>query len=337
MYRGNIEALAARSNTVSEESKQSISIAAIIDEIEIRYPGYRIDRVYYPTSAGAPYRAHINLPDGSHDKVIEIGNSTGKVFGVGRTTDFYRLIFELHHELGLDESGAYVVGAVGLVLGTSAALGFWIWWPGWRRIPQALRIRKVSTDVRDLYDIHRVVGAVCIVMIVVTATSGFALAYAGPLRSALVADAVTPTKIVKSSNGPALSADELITVARAAMPGVRVRDLRFEQPGNLLTTVVFFRDTAAGAGPFHRVWVDPFSGDVRGVADSRMLGPVNSLLDWMYPIHTELGLAMTGKLILTVSGLAVLLLSITGPLLWWQKRRRRAHASVRRNQVESRR
>ncbi len=324
VYRNDIETYASRSIHGSMFSATPAPLDKVIENLELRYAGYAFDRIYFPESPGEPYLAVIKPSVGAPKEVVEISQLTGQVHGSNWATDLLHLVFELHHQLALGGLGSYIVGLLGLLLVISTVLGFWQWWPGWRRVRNALKIRRVSTEVRDLFDLHRAAGAALCVVITLSAVSGFALAYGGPLRSIFDVGAVTPTRISEPGDREVMSADDLLDVAQAAIPDARVRDIRFSQPGNRLTTVVFFRDTVAGAGPLHRVWLDPYTGAVRGVVDSRKPGVGNSLLDWMYPIHTEMGLAGVGKIILTIGGLGLLLLSVTGPMLWWKKRRRRA-------------
>ena len=66
-----------------------------------------------------------------------------------------------------------------------------------------------------------------------------------------------------------------------------------------------------------RVYVDPYSGQVRG---ARQAG--QSALDWLAELHIRLLSGETGHKIIGCGGLALLAMSLSGLILWWPRRGR---------------
>ncbi len=102
-----------------------------------------------------------------------------------------------------------------------------------------------------------------------------------------------------------------------------MRNLRFS-PGNALSRVIFYGDTPAIAAPSHQVWLDPVQGTVRARTDGRDMPAGEMFFAWMYPLHTQFGLGRVGQVISLVGGLALITLAVSGPMLWWNRRRLRA-------------
>lgn len=323
VYRHELQALWSQSVTIHTGSVPPISIQSILENIEARYPAHVIDRIYYPAVRDEPYVAHLRSVDESATELVEIDPYTGRVLEAAFAIHALELIFDLHHELSLGKSGAYVVGLIGLAVLALAVTGLYLWWPGIRRLGSTFKVRLKGAGIRSLYDWHRLTGSVLALLIVVSASTGFLLAYGGPLRTALGISETPVEAVARNPTGLALRADTLISIADAAVPNSGVRDIRFQDAGNVLRTVVFFRDGDSRSGPFHRVSVDPYNGRVLGVSNSRKLDAGNTFFAWIYPIHTDLGLAKPGKAIVAAGGIGLLLLGVTGPLLWWRKRARR--------------
>lgn len=79
------------------------------------------------------------------------------------------------------------------------------------------------------------------------------------------------------------------------------------------------------AAPSLQCGFDPASGETLMEHDaSRMPGSSRLMFEWIFPTHTGDIAGATGRLLMFVSGLAPLVLFVTGLCVWFYKRRQRS-------------
>lgn len=326
VYRHELQASWSHFGSPNIDTGVSVSMQSVLERIGAVYPQLEVDRIYYPKVRGEPYIAHLRGAEGGAVRLAEIDPSSGKVRDASPVVRLLEFAFDLHHELLLGSAGLYLVGILGLALLTSAVSGLWLWWPGLRRLRRAYKVKLRGAGVRSLFDWHRVTGSLVAPIVVVSAITGFLLSYGGLLRTAFAVPAVPVRAATQSPAGPPIDVDTLIAIAASTIPHGGVRDVRFDPDNGLLAAVVFFDESRHQSGPLDRVWVDPHNGEVLGISESEKLDTGNRFFAWLYPLHTELGLADKGKALSTAGGVGLLLLSVTGPWLWWRKRQRRSRS-----------
>lgn len=324
VYRHELQARWSQSGSPDVDTGVSVPMQSVLDRIDAVYPQLEVDRIYYPKVRGEPYIAHLGGAEGGAVRLAEIDPSSGKVSEASPGIRLLELAFDLHHELLLGGAGLYLVGGLGLALLMSAVSGLWLWWPGLRRLRHAYKVKLKGAGVRSLFDWHRVTGSLVAPIVIVSAITGFLLSYGGLLRTAFAVPAVPVRAAAQSPAGAPMNVDTLIAIAASTIPNGGVRDLRFDPDNGLLAAVVFFDESRHRSGPLDRVWVDPRSGEVLGISENEKLDAGNRFFAWLYPLHTELGLADKGRALSTAGGAGLLLLSVTGPWLWWRKRQRRS-------------
>jgi uncharacterized iron-regulated membrane protein len=137
---------------------------------------------------------------------------------------------------------------------------------------------------------------------------------------------VTPPAQYVSAPAPAgarpLQAGEIMAAAQAQYPQAQVTrigfprkpgdafEVRLRQPGEVR------QDTGAT-----RLWLDAWTGQRLGVRDPQDAPAGDTLLNWLFPLHTGEAFGLAGRVFITLFGLAPLGFAVTGLLIWWKRRR----------------
>jgi uncharacterized iron-regulated membrane protein len=79
-------------------------------------------------------------------------------------------------------------------------------------------------------------------------------------------------------------------------------------------------------GDVHRlgdtiVWVHPGSGEILFERSARNRTSVESVMHWLFPLHSGTAFGAAGKIAMCVTGLAMLLMFPAGLWVWLRKRR----------------
>ncbi|MFL6710343.1 MAG: PepSY-associated TM helix domain-containing protein, partial [Massilia sp.] len=244
----------------------------------------------------------------------------------GETEGFRNLLFKLHSSLGLDDTGKAILASIALVYLFMLVTGAVLWWP--RRWPPVLSIQLHKGLLRGLFDLHRTGGAVMGVLIAVSVASGAYMAWRplGDVVTALAGSApVKAPKLPKLSpiEAAAPDADALLATARAAIPGAPVFVLSLPAKDDRPVRVRFKLADDPHPNGLSSVWLDPRDGRVLAVNRWQALDPGARAVAVVYPLHTgELG-GVALEALVSLNGLALALLAVSGIWLWWKRRRMR--------------
>ena len=75
----------------------------------------------------------------------------------------------------------------------------------------------------------------------------------------------------------------------------------------------------------HRqLWLDPATGAVLALTDPARYSAGQHFMEWQYPLHSGEAFGLTGRVLVSLAGLAGTLGAVSGAVLWWLRRRRRA-------------
>jgi len=116
---------------------------------------------------------------------------------------------------------------------------------------------------------------------------------------------------------------QLVALAQAAVPGARATAMDLaDDPASPVLVILKFPEDHTPAGRT-RVFLDAYSGKVLALTSSRAVPPVVSYVTRLNrEIHTgDIG-GWPTRIIAAVFSLALTLLAVSGPLLWWQRRQR---------------
>jgi uncharacterized iron-regulated membrane protein len=213
----------------------------------------------------------------------------------------------------------------------------------WERWKPAWQIKLRANPYRLNFDVHRATGLWLWALLLVLAVSGVYLTLRYEVFRPVVA-AVTPispdpferptASAEAFTNDPSMSYRAIVATAteEAKKRGWAAPYDVFHSPDFGLYGVGFGDHHAAGLGvPY--LYFDAATGRVLSeiVPGQGTAGDV--FMQWLFPLHTGRVAGWPGRILVSFSGLAVAVLSVTGLVIWARKRRgRRALATRERDE-----
>lgn len=292
---------------------------------------------------------------------------TGKVLGqrewgrvwpiTGET--FMSFLYKLHYSLHLpewkdiDHWGEWLLGIIALIWTMDCFVGFYLtlpkrsrrkredgkswlqrWWPAWQ-----VRSSRLN------YDIHRAFGLWTWGLLFVIAFTAFSLNLYRevffPVMS-MVSD-VTPTPFSERAPSghdkpvkPTLGFAEIATIARTEADQLGwsepVGSLWYAREFGLYRAEYFAGTDAHGAGGVgHKaLFFDGHSGEVIGNFIPWQGTAADIFVQAQFPLHSGRILGLPGRILISLMGIVVAVLSITGVVVWWRKSRALARRPVAR-------
>lgn len=238
-------------------------------------------------------------------------------------------IYDLHYSLLLEKPGKILIGIIGLISLLSFISGIWLWWPGWAGLKRALKPHLRSGKARWNYDLHVLSGSYGLVFLLILSLTGAALAL--PDETAMLVKPFSPltnAPIMALNHGESadrITADQAVNIAKNRFPDAELRWI--ETPG--LTNQKAWRIALYQPGepsrrfPRTQVWIDPISGEILGLRDTKQDTGGDVLMHWLHPLHNGEVFGMIGRILVFIAGFLPLILFVTGLIRWLQKRRAR--------------
>lgn len=165
--------------------------------------------------------------------------------------------------------------------------------------PRTIRVR------RWMFQIHLWAGVICALYAVVIGLTGSVLVFYPQLR-----DWQDHPLVHVNGTGTRIDADGALEAVKLAHPGVHVMSLRL--PASTGDT---FQVSTGHMGGGTQFFVDPYSGTIL----AERAAP-RDLLYWLQQLHFNLLGGKTGRIVNGVGGLALLMLTVTGLVVWWPGR-----------------
>jgi len=170
-------------------------------------------------------------------------------------------------------------------------------WQRWVSHPQSVWLRKA------IFQLHMWSGIGVGLYVLVVSITGSIVVYRNELYRA-----ATPDPIVVVSTGSRLTEDELKSAATRAHPGYSVTEIRSLQDADRPVTVAL-------TGPWgHKDrLINPYTGEDLG--DSVPLGVL--VVSWLLQLHDDLLAGETGRSVNGIGAFLLIVLSLTGIVVWW--------------------
>jgi uncharacterized iron-regulated membrane protein len=256
----------------------------------------------------------------------------------------YRLHFTLHLPTanGVD-LGMVLMGSVALIWALDTIVALCISFPSRKAWRKSFQFRFGAAGHKLNFDLHRSGGVWLWPLLITLAVTGVSM----NLRSQLVEPVVsffsplTPTPLDAHRRGaprePRISREVAIERARAA---AALRAIALPPGG------IFYAPTAgvfgvgfyevggdehgsAGLGsPF--IYIDGADGSALGAEIPGRGSAGDLFLQLQFPLHSGRVLGTAGRVLMSVLGLAVAMLSVTGVVIWARRRRARRRTAVLR-------
>ncbi len=284
------------------------------------------------------------------------------------TETFVSFLYKLHYSLhlpemwGIDEWGVWLLGIIamiwtldcffGIVLtfpktkiqrGENASQKTRNWFSNWFK---RFGIRWNGGSYKLNFDLHQAVSLWTWGLLLIVAFTAFSLnLYREVFFPALSAISdVTPTPYderpyveLHEVKPPQLSMQQAIDIASE-----RAEQLGWEEPANAVFYARQFgfydiklyhpEDDHGTAGAGHKeLFVDAYSGEILGKRIPWQGTVADLFVQAQFPLHSGRILGLPGRILISFMGLVVAMLSVTGVIIWWRKRKARV-ASQRKQQ-----
>lgn len=130
---------------------------------------------------------------------------------------------------------------------------------------------------------------------------------------------------------PPLSLDAALEIARQVFPDAELRWVETSGVQGRPISLRFYRAGEPGRRfARNQVWIDPGTGAILAVRDTRQDSAGDRFMDWMHPLHNGEAFGLAGRALAVVGGLLPAVLLVTGWLRWRHKRAARQLTAVRR-------
>ena len=327
---------------------------ALRDAAARAVPGFAINGVDFTRGADEPARFSVEARPGGpgpRNDEIALDPSTGKLIGARRygelsqgVVNLMPFLYDLHQFLALGDGGALVLGVVALVWTVDCVVGLWLTFPvhahprrkpeAWaKRWGRAWRVRWPLRPFKLTFDLHNAAGLWLWAMLVVLAWSGVAFNLPGvyqPITRALLgwdAGAEAPRRSQDRARPPGLDWRRAHAIGQQAMGmeaqrygfTVKAERLMFYDPDR--HTYAYRVRSTLDPGKLGNTQLVLDADDGQVLAFSRPTGGRwgTSFTTWIEDLHTADVWGWPMQAFLTVMGLAVCLLSVTGVLIWRRK------------------
>lgn len=296
-----------------QSSEPDRPIGMIYDGLRRGYPDFEVQRLVPPRTAHGTYFAHM-VDSAGTVRYASVDPGTAQILRGGSVWRFpLEAAVQIHFNLMAGRVGLAIAVLVGLVLLFMVISGLIVWWPKrkpgrWRK---AFAVKWHQQPRLVLRQLHKTVGAVAALLLVILATTGVVLG----LEPLLKASQLTSVRSTGKQPLAEPGLDAAIAQARARFPGRAIHDVRLPAPESFY---VLFKAPEVGPRAVHYVRVDLATRkiDLTGLAQND-----TSFAAIMLPIHTGELIGSGGQLLAFVTGLGLLALSVSGFIMWRQSPR----------------
>lgn len=285
--------------------------------------GQPVDRIIFPIASGRPIVFQLKE---AHPARIAYDPCSNRVLGIVNLA-WLDWLADLHHNLLAGKTGRSVVGAIGIAVLFSSLSGMFVWFTSNRKLWP--KIQWSASPRRIVYDLHRSVGILAFLVLLVQACTGIGLAYPQLLHSVLDGKSGSKPQKRKTSekkngrsSGP-LSVTRAIRLAQEAIPDGTIRELRGLADGRQIQ-VRFWRhgDTRSSGSNF--IYLNAAGTKVTAVQMAADRTKSSRLTELFTAIHYGEWGGIGSRILLTLAGTALVLLFVSGFLIrWWPMRRKR--------------
>jgi uncharacterized iron-regulated membrane protein len=250
----------------------------------------------------------------------------------------YKLHYTLHlPAVGGFPTGKWLMGLVAMVWFLDGFIALWISFPSWKTWRKSFAFRLGRGAHKLTFDLHRSSGVWAWLLLTVLAFTAISMNLGRELvrPTVRVFSTLTPTPFDHPApqrlGEPTLTREQVVALARthadklgihAPLGGILYSGARhlylagFYQPGNA------HGDWGLGNA---RLYFDADSGKLVGKLLPGTGSAGDLFMQAQFPLHSGRILGKTGRVLISLLGLVIAMLSATGIVLWARKRRARAY------------
>ncbi|MEO6715827.1 MAG: PepSY-associated TM helix domain-containing protein [Novosphingobium sp.] len=296
------------SGTTRQSAHGAAPLSALCANAARPFRGYRVTRIYYPETASDVVFAQLSSAAGTM-RYASLDPGSAAVLAAGPIWRFpIEAALQLHYRLLNGRTGLAIVLANALALALLASTGLGNWWPGRGRLAKSLAIRSAAPGRIRLRQWHRSIGVALSLVLLFSAITGVLLNIPD-----LIARAPPTANVPPSARAGQI--DQAFNRAMAEFPQATIRDVRFPEADRI--------DVNFRAPRHNTLAVDIVSVKLSDGALLKRLPAESNPVLWMkvLPLHSGTALGLPGQIVLLMGGVALMILALTGPVMWWHARR----------------
>jgi len=270
----------------------------------------------------------LRLPKGAGAYADQAGNVVTRWQSQWERPELW--IFDLHHHLFTGDVGETIIGVAGLAAILFVVTGSILWWRTRQTFKFRLWPRRLSRPAIVMQ--HRDLGIVVAPLLLLSAVTGTMLIFK-PFAAIVIAPfgapgaALAANAPAKVKSGPLAAHPDwraIVAAAHARFPDAQIRTLTLpRKPGD---PIAIRMKRAAEWLPNGRSTLafDAAEGRLLAATDALALPSGTQVFNGAYPLHAARIGGLAWRLVMTVSGLALMLLgSLTVWTFWFRRPRRK--------------
>jgi len=300
-----------------------LALNALVAKVEQSQAGARVVGLAFPAEADIAFTVNLRGSDG---KTLNVTANpyTGEILGsLATANNFVQKLHQFHKNLLLGPTGKLITGWGAGLLVVLALTGLVLWWP--RKI---WKLSDMRPGRRANFDLHNALGFWSSLFMLLFGVTGLVIhwddetaKFIGRLTHTPATLPIPPVKL--SPNAKPASVEELVHAAQQAVPGAQLAFLQgLGGHGPVRLAMRLPEDHTAGGRT--NVYLDPATATVLLAQTSRNAPAGYRVAKfWNRQLHTGDTFGWPSRIVACLTSLALPLLALTGPLIWWGKFKRR--------------
>jgi uncharacterized iron-regulated membrane protein len=214
-----------------------------------------------------------------------------------------------------------------LAMGISGLIN---WWPRRGQWRSAFAVTRGAQGLRLHRELHGATGIWALLVFLTVGFAGVYLAFPETVRG--IVDLVLPCRDFRAqaaavrvspvTGAEPIDVDAAIALAGADFPGAQPSFVFLPTRPDRPFRVAVLRPDQDRRAPAITVIVDQWSRRVIDTFDPHQFSLGERVLAWQHAVHAGQALGWAWKVLVFLSGFLPLLFALTGPTMWWLKRRR---------------
>jgi uncharacterized iron-regulated membrane protein len=248
-------------------------------------------------------------------------------------------LYKLHYSMQIPsgwgiELGSVFMGILAMAWVLDTTIALWISFPNWRQWRRSFAFRWSAGGHRLTFDLHRSGAMWAYLLVLMLAVTSVSMNLREQVMRPVVSlfSALTPSPFaVRQPSAvpvePTLPGAQAVAIARAEAlrRGIKApAGALWQSPEFGLWGVGFFepgREHGDGGLGNPWVYIDVRTGQVAGADVPGVGGAGDIFLQSMFPLHSGRIIGTAGRVLMSVMGLTVAMLCVTGVLVWARKRK----------------
>ena len=303
--------------------------------VQAQWPKAKVGGVFLPRHEGGSFRVTFKAPGVETGEAL-LDACTGALLGsrdratVGFGAQYLMPMMQTWHlNMFQGKTGRLAQGYIGAAIAVLLAAGLYLAWPAKRQWLRALRIKLNQNTYRSNYDVHRSIGLLALLPLLVLALTGF---YNGlpEVASSMVgkvaevgAERRAIAKPALQKGETAIGWDDVQAIAAPFMrDGVTMAGISRQPDKGIYIARLLRADDWQRTGTL-RIYIDMRSGKILETINPLSGKPGDRFLAALFPLHSgQLGGAVV-KWLVALAGLLPLLFFITGITTWLLRRKKK--------------